>query len=870
MVQGMENAARDSGIDVIGRVPWGTHFSLFYQTKQDLIDVLVPYFKSGLKNNELCIWVTAEPLNAGEVKAYMAEAMPDFYAYFEKGQIEIIPYTEWYTINGGFDPDRVLVGWIEKLRKAREQGFRGLRATGDMSWLETGGWKDFLDYEQTVNDILGRHEMIALCTYPLYGCDANDILEVVSAHQFALIRRNGEWKIIEDQGQKKARKALRESEEVLWHIFGSSPVPMVLYNESKGSYHFNNKFTETFGYTIEDIPDINEWWLLAYPDEKYREFVKKRWYAAVDEAVEKRTSIEPQEAVVTCKDGSKKHIFGYFSSIGVLNLVVFYDITERKRAEEELDFERSQLLSIFDSIDDVVYVTDPYTYEVLYANKAMKEKFSGDLVGGVCYREFQRKDSPCDFCTNSIILKEKGKPFRWEFYNPTVGRYFLITDRIIKWPDGRDVRFEIAKDITERKRAEEELANAKDQLDSELDAMDRLHAISVRYVLNGDLSAVLDEIIDAAVSITKADMGNIQILDPESGRLKIMAQHGFERQFLDYFNSVAEGRAACGTAMMRGERVVVEDVPRSPIFVDTPEDLEVMLAAGVRAVQSTPLLSRSGRLLGMFSTHYRTSRRPDDRGLKLIDLLVRQTADIIERTQAEKLLVDSKAQAELYLDLMGHDINNMHQIALGYLELARDMHPEAGESELLDKPIEVLQRSARLIRNVRKLQSLKEGVFQTQVVDVCQLLVDVQREFGTVPHKAVTLNLGGCEQCYVHANELLHDVFVNLVGNAIKHTGDHADIAVDLDIVWNDGRQYCRVMVEDDGPGIIDDFKERVFNRLPKGTDKAKGMGLGLYLVKSLVESYGGKVWVEDRVSGDHTKGARFVVTLPAMELKLF
>ncbi|MGA9141147.1 MAG: MEDS domain-containing protein, partial [Methanocella sp.] len=148
----MENAAIDSGIDVIGRVPWGTHFSLFYQTKQDLIDVLVPYFKAGLKNNEFCMWITAESLNAGEVKAYMAEAMPDFNVYFEKGQIEIIPYTEWYTINGGFDPEGVLTGWIEKLRKAGERGFRGLRATGDVPWLETGGWKDFLDYEQNVND----------------------------------------------------------------------------------------------------------------------------------------------------------------------------------------------------------------------------------------------------------------------------------------------------------------------------------------------------------------------------------------------------------------------------------------------------------------------------------------------------------------------------------------------------------------------------------------------------------------------------------------------------------------------------------------------------------------------------------------------
>ncbi len=144
------------------------------------------------------------------------------------------------------------------------------------------------------------------------------------------------------------------------------------------------------------------------------------------------------------------------------------DITERKRAEETLAFERSQLLSIFDGMDDVVYVTDPYTYEVLYANKAMKEKFGGELVGGTCYREFQRKDSPCDFCTNPIILKERDKPYLWEYYNPTVDRFFMIMDRIIKWPDGRDVRLEIAKDITERKQMEDTLKKAHDGLEAKV------------------------------------------------------------------------------------------------------------------------------------------------------------------------------------------------------------------------------------------------------------------------------------------------------------------------------------------------------------------------------------------------------------------
>jgi signal transduction histidine kinase len=141
----------------------------------------------------------------------------------------------------------------------------------------------------------------------------------------------------------------------------------------------------------------------------------------------------------------------------------------------------------------------------------------------------------------------------------------------------------------------------------------------------------------------------------------------------------------------------------------------------------------------------------------------------------------------------------------------------------------------------------------------------VQREFGAVPNKAITLNMNECEHCLVHANELLHDVFANLMSNAIKHTGDRADIAIVLNVIKDNRSRYYQVSVEDNGPGIPDELKCKIFNRVKKGDTKARGIGLGLYLVKSLVESYGGRVWVEDRVPDDHTKGARFVVILPAI-----
>lgn len=138
---------------------------------------------------------------------------------------------------------------------------------------------------------------------------------------------------------------------------------------------------------------------------------------------------------------------------------------EREKAEEALRAEHDQLLALFDSIDQVIYVTDPITNEVLFVNRHLRELLGHDPVGGLCFQEFQGRDSPCEFCTNEIIiLKNKGKPHVWEYHNPILGRDYLITDRIIRWPDGRDVRFELAIDVTELKEAQRRLARSAQRL----------------------------------------------------------------------------------------------------------------------------------------------------------------------------------------------------------------------------------------------------------------------------------------------------------------------------------------------------------------------------------------------------------------------
>ncbi len=131
----------------------------------------------------------------------------------------------------------------------------------------------------------------------------------------------------------------------------------------------------------------------------------------------------------------------------------------------DAELERRQLLSIFDSIDEVIYISDPETYDLLYINEAFR-KFWGNGVGQKCYRTLQNMSAPCPFCTNDRIFgKNLGKAYIWEFQNQTTKRWFRCIDKAIRWPDGRMVRYEMAIDITDRKLAEEELARHRQHLE---------------------------------------------------------------------------------------------------------------------------------------------------------------------------------------------------------------------------------------------------------------------------------------------------------------------------------------------------------------------------------------------------------------------
>ena len=211
----MTNEMRKTGIDVVGDVPWGTHFCLFYETKDDILDTLVSYCKAGLESEEFCLWVVSEPVTVDEAKHALNQAVPELDRYLAGHSIEIVSAREWYLQDGTFDLKRVIGAWHEQLARALASGYTGVRVTGDTAWLEKKDWKDFCEYEEALNESVANQRLAVLCTYPLAACGAAEILDVVRTHQFATAKRHGRWDVIETAGVKQAKAEIKRLNEEL-------------------------------------------------------------------------------------------------------------------------------------------------------------------------------------------------------------------------------------------------------------------------------------------------------------------------------------------------------------------------------------------------------------------------------------------------------------------------------------------------------------------------------------------------------------------------------------------------------------------------------------------------------------------------------
>jgi len=221
-------------------LPWGTHFSLLYRSKEELLEIIIPYFRAGLEQGELCVLITASLLSEAEALAAMRRAIPGFADYLDKGQMEIISCLDWYLKGGSFEQAKVVELWQRKISQAAAGGYPGLRASGDVSWLTAAQWGSFTEYERVMNEKISNGRLVVLCTYPLSCCGMYEAIDVVRNHQFVVAKKDGGWQVIENSEFRRTEQALRAN-EVRYRQIVETVREGILLIDAAGIITFANK-----------------------------------------------------------------------------------------------------------------------------------------------------------------------------------------------------------------------------------------------------------------------------------------------------------------------------------------------------------------------------------------------------------------------------------------------------------------------------------------------------------------------------------------------------------------------------------------------------------------------------------------------------
>ena len=361
----------------------------------------------------------------------------------------------------------------------------------------------------------------------------------------------------------------------------------------------------------------------------------------------------------------------------------------------------------------------------------------------------------------------------------------------------------------------------------------------------------------------------MQALETTAGgraQLRLLAFRGFKPEaaaFWDYVS--ATGKSTCAMCLNTRERVFVSDVERSEILAAS-EDQSMYLAAGIRSVQTTPLISGRGRLVGMLSTHWATRHEPMDRELRNLDILARLTADLIEQRLAEQELREADRRKDEFLATLAHELRNpLAPVRTGIHLLRVGPADPALHRRITDTMERQITHIVRLVDDLLELSRVSLGriELQKQVVTLTSLVRRGVETMGPVIEAAghrLAINLPA-EPVWLDVDPVrLSQVIGNLLNNAAKYTESRGAITLEGAVSGD----CVSVSVRDTGAGIPAEMLPRVFDlftQVDRTLGHAQGgLGIGLALVKHLVEMHGGGVEAHSDGPG---RGSEFVIRLP-------
>jgi len=552
----MATELRNTGISVVGDVSWGTHFCYFYETKQDLLDILVPYFKAGLESNEFCLWIisNSELITTEEAKGALEQAVPDLDEYLKEGRIEIVSHDQWFLKDGVFDFHRVANGFKEKLEEALRRGYAGMRVNGSPAWIQTKDTDELREFEEEVDHLFPDQRIIASCTYPLPGSQAEFLLDVARTHQFTIARRRGNWDVLETPGLMQAKQEIKQLNEELEQRIIERTKDLAAANEElrkeiaerkraedrlllvvdtipamvftalpDGSVDFvNRQWLRYLGLSLEDVLGWG-WGPTIHPEDRPRSIDHWRSTIASGQAGENELRVRRADGVyrwilgrfVPLRDESGKIIKWYGVST---------DIEERKRAEDVLRRSEDRIRLIIDTIPIMAWSVRPdgtvdflsqrwldysgLSFEQYIENPMgpihpediprVMEKWNAAMAAGNPYEELMR-------------LQRADGEYRW----------FLVRTDPLRDESGKIVKwYGVSTDINDRKCAEEQLRATTEQLralSASLQSAKEEEGTRIARELHDELGGVLTslkwdlEAFDRTIS-ESGDQSQLQVL----------------------------------------------------------------------------------------------------------------------------------------------------------------------------------------------------------------------------------------------------------------------------------------------------------------------------------------------------------------------
>ena len=550
------------------------------------------------------------------------------------------------------------------------------------------------------------------------------------------------------------------------------------------------------------------------------------------------------------------------------------DIESQKRSERA----SAQLAAIVESSDDAV--VSKTLDGIIQSWNAAAERIFGYTADEIVHKHITTIIPPELHDEERTIIERIRSGERIEHFDTIRigknGRRIPISLTVSPIRDKRGVIIgasKIARDISDRQRAQRELHVSRHKLASEAAALARLSEASTRLWESRSLAAGLEEILRTVMALAGAAKGNIQLLNAARNTLSIVSHAGFDAGFLATFEHLgAEERgAACGRALAMGQPVIIEDVLADEAYAPFRD---VARAAGYRAVVSVPLFAADRSKLGAVSVHFPSPHRPSEAEMRRLQVYCRLASDFIQRIrlehalrERESALQEADRRKDEFLALLAHELRN--PLAPIRYAISAVRNP-ASTTEQKDRSFDIIDRQVahmgRLLDDLLDISRITLGTVAlkkeaTSLAKVIETSVEAAQPFIDAKRHELTIGLPGHAVTLEADPVRLAQIFSNLLINAAKYTtrGGHIEVSA------TDADGQVTVTVLDNGIGISPDMMPRLFTLFsqaqPALARTEEGLGVGLTMVRALVDLHGGTVEARSEGIG---RGSEFIVRLPA------